>query len=57
MFCMVTAKRVKWLDNVVSCLYLEEIRNSSSDSYCKFVKTLGPLIDNIRKQIDSAAVK
>lgn len=49
MFCMIIAKRVilaewkstscfkKSLDDMVSCLYLEESKCSSSDSYWRFV--------------------
>ena len=64
MFGMVIAKRVilrkwksvsppcykKWLNDMVSCLYLEEIRYTLSNNSAKFLKIWGPFIDYIRRE-------
>lgn len=63
-FGMVIAKRVilrewkavtppsihKWLNDMTSCLYLEEIRYNLSDQRDKFVKTWGPFMVYIRQK-------
>ena len=62
MFGMVVAKRVilrdwksvsppcykKWLNDMVSCIYLEEIRYTLSDTHHKFLEVWGPFIEYIR---------
>uniref|UniRef100_A0A671XVP2 Reverse transcriptase domain-containing protein n=1 Tax=Sparus aurata TaxID=8175 RepID=A0A671XVP2_SPAAU len=62
MFGMVVAKRVilrdwksasppcfkKWLNDMVSCIYLEEIRYTLSDAHHKFLEVWGPFIEYIR---------
>lgn len=63
MFGMVIAKRVilrewksasppcfrKWLNDMVSCVYLEEIRYTLSDAHHKFIDIWGPFIEYIRR--------
>lgn len=64
MFGMVIAKRVilkewkattppiytKWLNEVMSCLYLEEIRYKLTDNHDKFTKIWGPFVNHIKKK-------
>lgn len=64
MFGMTIAKRVilrewkastppsysRWLNEVMSCLYLEEIRYKLTDNHDKFTKIWGPFISHIKKR-------
>ena len=63
MFGMVVAKPVilrdwksasppcfkKWLNDMISCIYLEEIRFTLSDAHHKFLEVWGPFIEYIRR--------
>lgn len=40
---------LKWLNYIVSCLYLEEIQNILSNTYPKLIKIWGSSIEHIRK--------
>lgn len=69
MFGMVIAKRVilrewkscsppcfkQWLNDMVSCLYLEELRYTISDNCTKFFKIWGPFIDYINRDRETVS--
>ena len=42
-----------WLNDMVSCLYLEELRYTMSDNYTKFFRVWGPFIDYIKRDKDT----
>lgn len=64
MFGMIIGKRVilrewkaitppcynKWLNDLMLCLYLEEIQYKPSENHEKFEKIWGPLVDIIKKK-------